>query len=271
MADTKPQIRKVLYAQPIQAQDLGLNNFQRQYFHKQPLVYKDNNIVLKNKIPVEQNRVQNYQMNFGNQKITFNNSNNYSKKGNNSIILYNTNNEYEENLYNGKYKKLSKAGSFNTISPIKTNLEYQYNQNIPNTLTTENNIQIQKNRKYNFNRQLSSKITNNFYRDQFTKDKTNKIRYSPDHYSGISFNNNMMTIPVSFPGANNENNFIQNQFSETKKLNNGNYNTLNEYKENELQNYEAKEEVSSKELDDLFDMNIGNELPPEPEVMINQK
>ena len=271
MADTKPQIRKVLYAQPIQAQDLGLNNFQRQYFHKQPLVYKDNNIVLKNKIPVEQNRVQNYQMNFRNQKITFNNSNNYSKKGNNSIILYNTNNEYEENLYNGKYKKLSKAGSFNTISPIKTNLEYQYNQNIPNTLTTENNIQIQKNRKYNFNRQLSSKITNNFYRDQFTKDKTNKIRYSPDHYSGISFNNNMMTIPVSFPGANNENNFIQNQFSETKKLNNGNYNTLNEYKENELQNYEAKEEVSSKELDDLFDMNIGNELPPEPEVMINQK
>ena len=275
MADIKPQNRKVLYTQPIQTQDLGLNNnLQRQYIYKQPLVYNDKNIVLKNKIPVEQNRVQNIQMNFGNQKITFNNSNNYSKKGNNSISLYNTNNEYVENIYNGKLKKLSKAGSFNTISPNETNLEYQYNQNIPNTLTTENNNQIQKNRKYNFTRQLSSKITNNFYRDQFSKDKTNKISYSPDHYShysGLSLNNNMMTIPVSFLGANNENNFIQNQFSETKKLNNGNYNTLNEYKENELQNYEAKEEVSSKELDDLFDMNIGNELPPEPEVMINQK
>ena len=275
MADIKPQNRKVLYTQPIQTQDLGLNNnLQRQYIYKQPLVYNDKNIVLKNKIPVEQNRVQNIQMNFGNQKITFNNSNNYSKKGNNSISLYNTNNEYVENIYNGKLKKLSKAGSFNTISPNETNLEYQYNQNIPNTLSTENNNQIQKNRKYNFTRQLSSKITNNFYRDQFSKDKTNKISYSPDHYShysGLSLNNNMMTIPVSFLGANNENHFIQNQFSETKKLNNGNYNTLNEYKENELQNYEAKEEVSSKELDDLFDMNIGNELPPEPEVMINQK
>jgi hypothetical protein len=271
MANTKLQIGKELYTQPIQAQDLGLNNLQRQYTYKQPLAYKDKNILIKNKIPVDPNRVQNYQMNFGNQKYTYNNyNNNYHKKGNNSIIIYNTN-EYGDNINNGKNKKLSKAGSFNNLSPIETNLEYQYNQNIPNTLTTENNIQIQKNRKYNFNRQLSSKITNNFYRDQFTKDKTNKIRYSPDHYSGISFNNNMMTIPVSFPGANNENNFIQNQFSEMKKLNNGNYNTLNEYKENELQNYEAKEEVSSKELDDLFDMNIGNELPPEPEVMINQK
>ena len=268
MANTKPQIGKELYPQPIQAQDLGLNNLQRQYTYKQPLVYKDKNIMLKNKIPVAPNRVQNYQMNLENQKYTYNN--NYNKKGNNSIIIYNTN-EYEDNINNGKNKKLSKAGSFNNLTPNETNLEYQYNQNLPNNLNIENNNQMQKNKKYNFTRQLSSKITNDFYRNQYTNADTNILNPSPDLYSGMPINNNVVTTPAPYPGTSSESNFKQNQFPETKKLNNGNYNSLNEYQGNDLPNYEPKEEVSSKALDSLFDMNIGSELPPEPEVTINQK
>jgi hypothetical protein len=271
MANTKLQIGKELYTQPIQAQDLGLNNLQRQYTYKQPLAYKDKNILIKNKIPVGPNRVQNYQMNFGNQKYTYNNyNNNYHKKGNNSIIIYNTN-EYGDNINNGKNKKLSKAGSFNNLSPIETNLEYQYNQNIQNPLTTDNNNQFQKNKKYNFTRQLTSKITNDFYRNQYINKNTNIINTSPEPYSGTAINNNVITTPISFPGTNKENNFILNQFPEKEKLNNGNFNSLNELQEEYLPKYESKEEVSSKALDSLFDMNIGNELPPEPEVMINQK
>ena len=265
MANVKPQIVKEFYNQPIQAQNLGLNNLQRQYTYKQPLVYKDKNILLKNKILVAPNRAQNYQMNLGNQNYTYNN-NNYNKKGNNSIIIYNTN-EYEDNINNGKNKKISKTGSFNNLTSNETNFEYQYNQNLPNTFNIENDDQIQKNKKYNFTRQLSSKIPNNFY----TNANTNIINPSQDPYSGIPINNNIITTPAPFPGTNNENNFIQNQFPETKKLYNGNYNSINDYQENDFPNYEPKEEVSSKALDSLFDMNIGNELPPEPEVTINEK
>ena len=267
MANTKPQIGKELYTQPAQVQDLGLNNLQRQYTYKQPLVYKDKNILVKNKIPFDTNRVQNYQMNLGNQKYAYNNNNLYQKKGNNSIVIYNTNNEYEDNISNGKSKKISKAGSFNNLTPNEISLEHQYNQKVPDPLTTENNNQMQRNKKNNFTRQISSKITNDFYRNQYT----NIMNPSPEPYSGMHINNNMISTPVTYPATNVENNFIQNQFAETKKLNDGNYNSLNEYQENELPNYEPKEEVSSKALDDLFDMNIGNELPPEPEVMVNQK
>ena len=269
IANTKPQIGKELYAQPIQGQDLGLNTLQRQYTYKQPFVHKDKNILLKNKIPVDPNRVQNYQMNLGNQKYTYNNNSNYHKKGNNSIIIYNTI-EYEDNINNGKNKKISKAGSFNNLTSNEVYLEYQYNQNIPSTLSTENNNQIQNNNKYNLTRQISSKITNDFYRNQYSNNTTNVINPSPEPFSGITINNNITQTPISFAGTSKKNNFVLKQFPEEKKLNIGNYN-LNVNQENEISNYESKEEVSSKALDGLFDMNIGDELPPEPEVMINQK
>ena len=258
--DEKGFIINIKQNQQSSYQNYNYNTFFRHaggynYYGAGPKYYKANiNPQYEMHIPqqtqgINQNPYQNYQYNkYLKQAYT------YKDKIQNNEYNYNTN-------YNKKGHRTKSSSTRNDNNRGSNTAKKLLNEDT--FINQQKNYQ--KNNEKNYNKNI------NPYGIPPISDTMSP---SPIPFSGtIPINNGMTNTPIPFSGDNDEKYSSPNPFYENfDKLNNNMYNnTLNENRRNHFSNNNERKEVSSDALDSLFDMNIGNELPPEPEVVIERK
>ena len=163
-----------------------------------------------------------------------------------------------------------KIGSTNALS--KTNYNNHNNFNSANQLKLKE--EENKNIKY-----TNNKIPKTFY-DEFFQDPTgipplsNALNPSPIPFSGSIPFNKPLNSPAQFSGMNSGNNKnLPISISKKNQTDNSYLNNriIPNHFGNHFRDNEIRKEISSDVLDNLFDFNIGKELDPEPEVILEKK
>ena len=211
-----------------------------------------------------------------NNYINQQNQNNYTKNNytNNNIIENNkiktTKNTEVTGEVNGKLPKGTRMpGNIYNNFPKQQNYDYkkmQYNTYQTKTNDEENNI-----KKYNHHINKYNTKTN--HNESIQK---NKFPSYPDYLkpSPIPFtepfknNNRMNNNPIPFSGMDDDIYSPPNPFA---RRNEGYINSsVSGNRESHFMNNEIKKEISSEALDGLTNFNIGKELEPEPEIVLEK-
>ena len=179
--------------------------------------------------------------------------------------------------YNSNPIKINNQNKLNYPSQKQINL---INKNLESNKTQEkvkiNNKNINK-KNYESNENISPfiNINNNIDNHNETDIMKNKTEIpSPDLLNQSPFNISS-SVPFNYQKINSSfvltgNNTLYNEFMPKNKMNKSFIN-----KENPLYNkahfslIDSRKEISSDVLDNLFDFNIGKELAPEPDIIIN--
>ena len=254
---------------PQQAQNQGLlNQFQNQNTNlmRQNHTYQENNLQVK-----------------------YNYKNNISKAKHNYVTNKYSNNHHINAHKIQKTKNITDTGEVNGFLPKGTRMpsKESFTNGFHSTNNDDNKYQyraknrinafIQENNKQ-YNNKTNKPISKNFY-SEFIQNPTgippisDVLNPSPIPYTEpIHINNPMYPSPIPFSGVDDENDFqpISNsrkKYSNHSMMNNTSYRG---YLDNNYRNNESKKEISSDALDNLFDFNIGKELEPEPEVIIEK-
>ena len=199
-------------------------------------------------------------------------------------------NKYEPVKKINDHQKLIQIKNYNS-NPIKINNQNKINypnqkqinlinKNLESNKTQEkvkiNNKNINK-KNYESNENISPfiNINNNIHNNNETDIMKNKTEIpSPDLLNQPPFNISS-SVPFNYQKINSSfvqtgNNTLYNEFMPKNKMNKSFIN-----KENLLYNkahfslIDSRKEISSDVLDNLFDFNIGKELAPEPDIIIN--
>jgi len=265
---------------PKPIQGIQTNIYQNnQNRENQPLQNKEKSLSQGNQIPVD---IKFHTLNpsfsnkkFQNQNYAYNINTDYSKrinKSKNSSTLT----EIEINL--PRKKKLIKVNSYTNlpISIKSRNIQYsqhKYRPDLSRQINNKDNIQTKNinNNTINLNRHLSNKYSSEFFRNQnqYGLSPSNNIN---NHSPIILSRFNPMSrspSPILFKRITKENNYSPNKYNENPKINNENYNnSMPGYGRNHFFKIESRKEASSGTLDRLYNMNIDNELPPKPDIII---
>ena len=179
--------------------------------------------------------------------------------------------------YNSNPIKINNQNKLNYPSQKQINL---INKNLESNKTQEkvkinNNNTNKKNYESIENISPFINIDNNIHNNNETDIKKNKPEIpSPDLLNQSPFNISS-SVPFNYQKINSSfvltgNNTLYNEFMPKNKINKSFIN-----KENPLYNkahfslIDSRKEISSDVLDNLFDFNIGKELAPEPDIIIN--
>jgi len=266
MANEKQQFGMPINIIPTQIQGIQANMYQsNQNRQNQPYKNKEKTLSQGNQIPVDLKfhtlNPSFSNKNFQNQNYAYNINTDYNKRINrskNSSTLA----EIEVNL--PRKKKLIKVSSYTNL-PISRNIHYRQHKYRPSLPRQINNIQnINNNNKtINLNKHPSIKYSGEFFRNQYGLSPSKNKNNSPIFFSRFQTNNPISQSPIIFK----RNNYSPNKYNENPKINYANYsNSIPGYGRNHFFKIESRKEVSSDNLDKLY--NIDGELPRKPEVII---
>ena len=153
----------------------------------------------------------------------------------------------------------------NIYSQETINSNNKYNQNIE-----QNNFEYNNNNSptINLNNNLNSNPQNNLILNQTNIPLPDEINISPD-YPKQTQSFPKQKISSSFMKQDDNNNFY-NEFFPQSRMHNSFINKEKPiYNKKYFSNTDARKEISSDALDNLFDFNIGKELEPEPDINID--
>ena len=179
--------------------------------------------------------------------------------------------------YNSNPIKINNQNTFNYPSQKQINL---INKNLESNKKQEkvkinNNNANKKNYESIENISPFINIDNNIHNNNETDIKKNKPEIpSPDLLNQSPFNISS-SVPFNYQKINSSfvqtgNNTLYNEFMPKNKMNNSFINKENPlYNKRHFSLIDSRKEISSDVLDNLFDFNIGKELAPEPDIIIN--
>ena len=232
---------------------------QRNYYNQQGYNYFENNGPKYYNANLNRNNYGFQQYNQRQIVMPYQNYQNFQNQQN-----YNNQNVIKTKFQNKyKYKSDKQLNNFN--------YNYMENMNIKKENNYNNNEKATKNgiipKKYESNKNISSYNINTYSNNQNEVPITTTNIPNPDilNYSPPITNDQFNNF-ISKEGHNG----FYNQFTAKNRMNNSFINKPNKLYEQKYfsTNIDKKKEVSSDALDNLFDLNIGKELDPEPDINV---